>query len=162
MNKNRIQGRHEATSWHNTAKSTGLLVEVNAEVMPGSSVFLPGETCLVPSRQESAEAIVAGPLPRWSTPVKGRTNGASSDRRQDTRASSTDRCRRGESLLDGKHGNFRTRLQIRASPLDHVVHAHWNRRIRPRTSGGVGPGSWLNPESTPGDPILLGCSWVSG
>jgi len=36
MNKNRIEGRHGAMSWHNTAKSTGLPVEVNAAVAQGS------------------------------------------------------------------------------------------------------------------------------
>jgi hypothetical protein len=43
MNKNRIEGRHGTTSWHNTAKSSGLPVEVNAAVVQGSIVQLPGE-----------------------------------------------------------------------------------------------------------------------
>ena len=43
MNKNRIRGRHGVTSWHNTAKSSGLPVEVNAAVVQGSNAFLPGE-----------------------------------------------------------------------------------------------------------------------
>ncbi len=43
MNKNRIVGRHGATSWHNTAKSTGLPVEVNAAVAQQSNALLPGE-----------------------------------------------------------------------------------------------------------------------
>jgi hypothetical protein len=30
MEKNRIEGRHGAMSWHNTAKSSGMPVEVNA------------------------------------------------------------------------------------------------------------------------------------
>jgi hypothetical protein len=33
-----------ATSWHHTAKSPGLPVEVNAAVVRGSSVLLPGES----------------------------------------------------------------------------------------------------------------------
>ena len=43
MNKNRIEGRYGTTSWHNTAKSSGLPVEVNAAVVQGSIAFLPGE-----------------------------------------------------------------------------------------------------------------------
>ena len=43
MDKNRIEGRHGAMSWHNTAKSSGLPVEVNAAVVRGSNAFLPGE-----------------------------------------------------------------------------------------------------------------------
>ena len=58
MNKNRIEGRHGTTSWHNTAKSSGLPVEVNAAVVHGSITLLPGEICRERSGQKSAEAIV--------------------------------------------------------------------------------------------------------
>jgi len=58
MDKNRIEGRHGTTSWHNTAKSSGLPVEVNAAVVQGSNAFLPGEICTVKAEQKSAEAIV--------------------------------------------------------------------------------------------------------
>lgn len=64
MNKNRIEGRYGMTSWHNTAKSSGLPVEVNAAVVQGSITFLPGETCRERSGQESAEAIVVGDTSR--------------------------------------------------------------------------------------------------
>jgi hypothetical protein len=64
MDKNRIEGRYGTTSWHNTAKSSGLPVEVNAAVVQGSIAFLPGETCRERSGQESAEAIVAGDTSR--------------------------------------------------------------------------------------------------
>jgi hypothetical protein len=43
MEKNRIEGRHGAMSWHNTAKSSGMPVEVNAVAVPWSNVQLPGE-----------------------------------------------------------------------------------------------------------------------
>ena len=43
MNKNRIKGRRVVMSWHNTAKSFGSHTEVNAAVVQGSIVFLPGE-----------------------------------------------------------------------------------------------------------------------
>ena len=46
MDKNCIQGRRMAMSWHNTAKSFGSLSEVNAVVVQGSTVFLPGEASM--------------------------------------------------------------------------------------------------------------------
>ena len=64
MNKNRIEGRYGTTSWHNTAKSSGLPVEVNAVVVQGSITLLPGETCRERSGQESAEAIVVEEMSR--------------------------------------------------------------------------------------------------
>lgn len=64
MNKNRIAGRHEATSWHNTAKSNGWVVEVNAAVVPGSNAFLPGETLdRAAGQRESAEVVVTSSKP---------------------------------------------------------------------------------------------------
>lgn len=58
MDKNCIEGRYGMMSWHNTAKSTGMSVEVNAAVVQQSNVFLPGEICQERSGQKSAEAIV--------------------------------------------------------------------------------------------------------
>jgi hypothetical protein len=52
MNKNAIEGRHDGTSWHNTAKSKGSVVEVNGAVVPGSNAFLPGEIPLAARRRE--------------------------------------------------------------------------------------------------------------
>lgn len=46
MDKNCIQGRRIALSWHNTAKTFGSLTEVNAVVAQGSTVFLPGEASM--------------------------------------------------------------------------------------------------------------------
>jgi hypothetical protein len=46
MDKNRIEGRRAVVSWHNTAKPLGLRTEVNAAVVQGSIVFLPGEASL--------------------------------------------------------------------------------------------------------------------
>ena len=64
MDKNRIEGRYGTTSWHNTAKSSGLPVEVNAVVARGSITLLPGEACRERSGQESAEAIVVEEMSR--------------------------------------------------------------------------------------------------
>jgi hypothetical protein len=60
MDKKRIEGRRGATSWHNTAKSPGLAVEVNATVAQGSSAPLPGEAPPGQPGGESAEAVVVG------------------------------------------------------------------------------------------------------
>ncbi len=75
MDKNRIEGRHGTTSWHNTAKSSGLPVEVNAAVVQRSTVPLPGEICRERSGQKSADAIVVGETSRSAkthTKIAGR------------------------------------------------------------------------------------------
>ena len=58
MNKNLIEGRRDGVSWHNTAKPTGEVVEVNQAVVRGRTVFLPGEASAVRAGEESAEVIV--------------------------------------------------------------------------------------------------------
>lgn len=70
MNKNHIKGRHDGTSWHHTAKSTGSVVEVNVAVVQGSNAFLPGE---IPPRKcggKSAEVVVTESKPGVSDPHK--------------------------------------------------------------------------------------------
>lgn len=64
MDKNRIEGRHGAMSWHNTAKSPGMPVEVNAVAVRWSNVPLPGEIPPLPGGGKSAEAIVVGKTSR--------------------------------------------------------------------------------------------------
>lgn len=60
MNKNRIEGRHGASRWHNTPKTTGMPVEVNAAAVQQSNVSLPGEICAGKPGQKSAEVVVIG------------------------------------------------------------------------------------------------------
>lgn len=64
MDKNRIEGRHGATSWHNTAKSNGMPVEVNAAAVRRSNVSLPGEISPLQDGEKSAEVIVVGKTSR--------------------------------------------------------------------------------------------------
>jgi hypothetical protein len=64
MDKNRIEGRHGAMSWHNTAKSSGVPVEVNAAAVRWSNVQLPGEISRASAREKSAEVIVVGKTSR--------------------------------------------------------------------------------------------------
>ena len=58
MNNNHIKGRRDGTSWHNTAESSGSVVEVNVAVVRGSNAFLPGEILAVYAARKSAEAVV--------------------------------------------------------------------------------------------------------
>ena len=64
MDKNCIEGRHGAMSWHNTAKSPGMPVEVNSAAVRWSNVQLPGEISLLQGSEKSAEVIVVGKTSR--------------------------------------------------------------------------------------------------
>ena len=64
MDKNRIEGRHGAISWHNTAKSPGVPVEVNSAAVRWSNVQLPGEISPSQDGEKSAEVIVVGKTSR--------------------------------------------------------------------------------------------------
>ena len=64
MDKNRIEGRHGAMSWHNTTKSSGMPVEVNPAAVRWSNVQLPGEISRASAREKSAEVIVVGKTSR--------------------------------------------------------------------------------------------------
>jgi len=70
MNKNHIEGRHDGTSWHDTAKSNGSVVEVNVAVVQGSNAFLPGEIPRRKWRGKSAEVVVAENKPGVRDPHK--------------------------------------------------------------------------------------------
>lgn len=86
MNKNRIEGRHGTTSWHNTAKSSGLPVEVNAAVVQGSIVPLPGEISPARADEKSAEAIVVGETSR-SAKLHSKVAGGLTQRRAEPNGS---------------------------------------------------------------------------
>ncbi len=60
MNKSLIKGRRDRVSWHNTANSTGEVVEVNQAVVRGRTASLPGEVSGVRAPEKSAEVIVVG------------------------------------------------------------------------------------------------------
>lgn len=64
MDNNRIEGRHGATSWHNTAKSSGVPVEVNAAAVRWSNVPLPGEISPSADGEKSAEVVLVGATSR--------------------------------------------------------------------------------------------------
>ena len=112
MDKNRIEGRCATTSWHNTAKSSGLRVEVNAAVVRGSTVLLPREICRERSGQKSADAIVVEETSRSAekcskvagglTWMKGRTDRCP-NRGTDAPADNASRRGMDESRSTGKH-----------------------------------------------------------
>lgn len=64
MDKNRIEGRHGAMSWHNTTKSSGMPVEVNSAAVRWSNVQLPGEISPPLGGEKSAEVIVVEEMSR--------------------------------------------------------------------------------------------------
>jgi hypothetical protein len=64
MDKNRIEGRHGASRWHNTPKATGMPVEVNSAAVQWSNVQLPGEISPSQDGEKSAEVIVVGKTSR--------------------------------------------------------------------------------------------------
>ena len=63
MDKNRIEGRPGEASWHNTAKPSDPVREVNAAVVRRRTAFLPGEIPTGQPEGKSAEAIVPGREP---------------------------------------------------------------------------------------------------
>jgi hypothetical protein len=120
MNKNHIEGRRDGTSWHNTAKSTGSVVEVNVAVVQGSNALLPGEILAGQPVGKSAETVVATDKPGASGPckldtgsldaVKGQTNEEGSDHVEDIRAETAsrrglDECRGSGSRRAGRPGD---------------------------------------------------------
>ena len=122
MDKNRIEGRHGAMSWHNTAKSTGMPVEVNPAAVQRSNVQLPGEICPEQSGQKSAEIVVIEETSRSAEPhskvagvthpMKDRTNEEGIDPATDK---PTDDARRRGALGSrdgGKHGAPQERNMI--------------------------------------------------
>ena len=113
MEKNRIEGRHGASRWHNTPKASGMPVKVNAAAVQWSNVSLPGEICRERSGQKSADAIVVGETSRSAQMHVKMAGGLTRRRAEPTggvltawRTVVTDNAsRRGdaESLHDGKH-----------------------------------------------------------
>ncbi len=54
MNKNHIRGRYDGASWHNTAKPTGSVVEVNVAVVRRRTALLPGEISAARGRESDS------------------------------------------------------------------------------------------------------------
>ena len=121
MDKNRIEGRHGAMSWHNTAKSAGMPVEVNAEAVRWSNVQLPGEIPPLQGGGKSAEAIVIAETSRSAHEP-------------------TDNARRRgelESRDGGKHGAPQERTMIEEILELENLSAAWKRVKRNKGAPGI-------------------------
>ncbi len=151
------QRRYGTTSWHNTAKSSGLPVEVNAVVAQGSITLLPGEpkrsgdgrrqTCRERSGQESAEAIVVGDTSR-SANEHSKIAGSLTQRRAEPKGSVLTADQPPQPTTpDGeawtRAGSMGSMWMLRTGFGPLLTRAcqatERNRRVRTRTHGGVGP-----------------------
>lgn len=147
MDKNRIEGRHGAMSWHNTAKSIGMPVEVNSVAVQWSNVQLPGEISNVRTDEKSAEIVVIGETSRSAEehskvagrthPTKDRTNeeGINPDADKPTE----DARRRGklESRSGGKHGDPQERTMIEDILEPENLSIAWKRVKRNQGASGI-------------------------
>jgi hypothetical protein len=147
MNKNRMEGRYGTTSWHNTVKSSGLPVEVNAAVVQGSIVPLPGDISRASAPEKSAEAVVVGETSRRAnehskvagslTQRRAEPNGSVLTANQTPQPTTPDGEAWTRAGSMGSMWAFRTGfgpLLTRACPASER-----NRRVRTRTHGSVGP-----------------------
>ncbi len=147
MNKNRIEGRRAGTSWHHTAKSSGLGAGVNAAVARGSNAFLPGEVPRRKCRGKSAEAIVPSSEPDTQRPEDSMPGRAEPTSEHPTAGRTPEPMTPGwarhpvSAVLMGSMG-----CTVRGPRITQCarrqLRAHCrNRRTRTRMSGGVGAGA---------------------
>jgi len=137
MDKNRIEGRHGAMSWHNTAKSAGMPVEVNAVAVRRSNVQLPGEIPPLSGGGKSAEAIVVEETSRSADehskiagathPMKGRTNEEGIDPATDKPTDNAPERGELERRGGGKHGAPQERTMIEDILEPGNLAAAWKR-----------------------------------
>lgn len=137
MDKNRIEGRHGAKSGHNTTKSSGMPVEVNAAAVQQSNVPLPGEISPSQDDEKSAEVIVVGEMSRsanehskvagWSHSMKDRTNEEGIDPVTDAPADNAGRRGMDESCDGGKHGDPQVRTMIEEILDPEITDIAWKK-----------------------------------
>lgn len=147
MNKNRIEGRHGATSWHNTAKSIGMPVEVNSAAVRWSNVQLPGEIPSLSGGGKSAEAIVIVETSRSAEehskdagethPMKGRTNEEGIDSVTDGPTDNARRRGESESHHGRTHGAPQERDMIEVILEPENLSAAWKRVKRNKGAPGI-------------------------
>jgi hypothetical protein len=148
MNKNRIEGRHGASRGHNTAKSSGLPVEVNAAVMQGSIVQLPGDISWASAPEKLAEAIGVGETSRGRDARLNNDTGRLTQRRAEPNGSVLTANQTAQPTTpDGeawtRYGSLGSMWMLRTGFGPLLTRAcpasDRNRRVRTRTHGGVGP-----------------------
>lgn len=99
MDKNIIEGRRGGASWHNTAKPSGSVAEVNDAVVQRELSFLSGEILAASATRKSADDIIEKP----DGFSKVRTGQGSSNRALDTIDAQASRPVSGERHGEGKH-----------------------------------------------------------
>ncbi len=147
MDKNRIEGRHGASRWHNTPKTTGMRVEVNSAAVRWSNVQLPGEIPPLSGGGKSAEAIVVEETSRSADehskiagvthPMKGRTNEEGIDPVTDGPTDDARRRGESESHSGGKHGAPQERTMIEEILEPENLSAAWKRVKRNNGKPGI-------------------------
>ena len=161
MDKNRMEGRYGTTSWHNTAKSSGLPVEVNAVVVQGRIVPLLGEIWREGSGQKSADAIVVGETSR-SAHEHVKIAGSLTQRRAELHGGRPNRVADGQSTDDARRrGGAECRHDGKHVGAQGRASACSSRGLVPRLCGTAvyGPvrtvvwDSWLALGVSHGDPI---------
>ena len=166
MDKNRIKGRYGTTSWHNTAKSSGLPVEVNAVVVRESIVPLPGEISPPRGGEKSAEAIVVGETSRGRDARINNDTGGLTQRRAEPNGSvltadQTPQPKTPDGEAWTKAGSMGSMWALRTGFGPLLTRAcpvsDRNRRVRTRTHGGVGPVAGSRSQSRGPD----SASWIS-
>ena len=134
MNKNCIRGRRGGMSWHNTAKSCGLAVEVNAAVVRRRTALLPGEISIARGR-ESGSAVRSNAL---------------GDDREVSRGHSTEIMNRGDERLPFKQRTDRREIDgLQGCPKGEQSESNSQAQLRKDRTGSmirpVHPSTVMNP-----------------
>lgn len=147
MDKNCIEGRHGAMSWHNTTKSSGMPVEVNAAAVRQSNVSLPGEISPAQAAEKSAKIIVIEETSRSvklhskiageTHPMKDRTNEEGVDLATDKPTDNARRRGELESRSERKHGAPQERNMIEEILEPENLSAAWKRVKRNKGASGI-------------------------
>ena len=148
MDKNCIEGRHGAMRGHNTPKSSGMPVEVNAAAVQWSNVSLPGEIRSEQSERKSAEVIVVEETSRGqharltndtgeTHPMKDRTNEEGINPAMDKPTENARRRGELESHSGEKHRAPQEQTMIEEILEPQNLSAAWKRVKRNKGTAGI-------------------------
>ena len=147
MDKNCIEGRHGAMRGHNTPKSSGMPVEVNAAAVQWSNVSLPGEIRSEQSERKSAEVIVVEETSRSAHehskvagvthPMKDRTNKEGINPAMDKPTENARRRGELESHSGEKHRTPQEQTMIEEILESQNLSEAWKRVKRNKGAAGI-------------------------